>query len=68
MVDAYIEEILAKTGKKIRRTDIWKSVGYKTRTEFERWQRRDPAKVNKAADERFTKLLAKKPHLKPSPK
>jgi hypothetical protein len=68
MVDAYIEEVLSKTGKKISRTDIWKSVGYKTRTEFEKWQRRDPTKVNKAADERFTKMFTEKPHLKPSPK
>jgi hypothetical protein len=63
-IDAYIEEVFSKTRKRITRTDIWKSAGYKTRTEFERWQRRDLNKVNKAADERFSKMLADKPHLK----
>lgn len=62
-VDAYIEEVFSKTGKRIRRTDIWKRAGYKTRTEFERWERNDP-KVNKTANERFTKILSEKPHLK----
>jgi hypothetical protein len=66
LVDAYIEEVLSKTGKRITRTDIWRSAGYKTRTEFEKWQRRDPTKVNKTADKWFTKVLAEKPHLKPS--
>ncbi len=41
-VDAYIEEILERTGKRITRTDIWKLAGYKSRTEFERWERDDP--------------------------
>lgn len=63
IVDAYIEEVLTKTSKRITRTDIWKKVGYKTRTEFERWERNDP-KATKTADERFTKILTEKPHLK----
>jgi hypothetical protein len=62
-VQAYIDEVLEKTGKRITRTDIWKSAHYKTRTEFERWQRNDP-KATRAANERFTRLLKEKPHLK----
>jgi hypothetical protein len=62
-VQDYIDEVLEKTGKRITRTDIWKSAHYKTRTEFERWQRKDP-KATKAVNERFTRLLKEKPHLK----
>lgn len=62
-VDAYIEEV-AKKGKRITRTDIWKKVGYKSRTEFERWERNDPKHPNKIAHERFTGILTEKPHLK----
>jgi hypothetical protein len=62
-VEAYIDEVLEKTGKRITRTDIWKSAHYKTRTEFERWQRNDQ-KATRAANERFTRLLKEKPHLK----
>jgi hypothetical protein len=64
MVNAYIEEVFSTTGKRITRTDIWKSVGYKARTEFERWERSDPKKVNKTANERFIKILSHKSHLK----
>lgn len=62
-VEAYIAEVLEKTGKRITRADIWKSAHYKTRAEFERWQRNDP-KATRAANERFTRLLKEKPHLK----
>jgi hypothetical protein len=62
-VNAYIEEVFSRTGKRITRKDIWKSAGYDSRTEFERWERNDPKRPNKAANERFTKILAKKPHL-----
>lgn len=62
-VDAYIEEV-GKAGKRITRTDIWKKAGYKTRTEFERWERNDPNRPNKAAHENFTRILSEKPHLK----
>ncbi len=62
-VDAYIEEVYRQTGKRITRTDIWKSARYKSRTEFERWQRCD-ARATSAAHERFTRILAEKPHLK----
>ncbi len=63
-VDAYIEEVCKATGKRITRTDIWRFARYKTRTEFERWERNDPNRPNQAADERFTKILKEKPHLK----
>src|ERR1022692_495314 len=62
-VDAYIEEC-RKAGKRVTRTDIWKKAGYKSRTEFERWERNDPNRPNKSAHERFTGILAEKPHLK----
>ena len=38
LVDAYIEEVRSKIGKRITRKDIWLKAGYKTRTEFERWE------------------------------
>ena len=63
-VDAYIQDVLERTGKKITRADFWKAAGYKTRTEFERWQRSDTKHENKAADANFTRVLTKKPHLK----
>jgi hypothetical protein len=66
-VDAYIEEV-REAGKRITRTDIWKTAGDKSRAEFERWQsywyerRNEPP--NKAADQRFKRILRDKPHLK----
>ena len=62
-VDAYIAEG-REMGRSITRTDIWRKAGYKTRTEFERWQRNDPKNPNKAAAERFDRILKEKPHLK----
>ena len=64
IVDAYIEEVRIKTGRRIYRKAIWIAAGYKTRTEFERWERRDTKHPNKAADENFTRILREKPHLK----
>jgi hypothetical protein len=64
-VDAYIAEVLAKTGRRITRTHIWRAAGYKSRTEFERWERDDPDRRNHAANEAFNRILSEKPHLKP---
>jgi hypothetical protein len=64
MVDAYIEEVRNKRSKRITRKDIWARAGYKSRTEFERWERQDPKHPNKAADENFARILREKPHLK----
>lgn len=66
-VNSYIQEVLAQTGKRITRTDIWKKAGYRSRTEFERWQRGDK-RANKAADKNFNRILTDKPHLNLSPK
>jgi hypothetical protein len=66
-VDAYIDEVLRLTGKRITRTDIWKFARYKSRTEFERWERNDAKRPNKAAHERFTRILTEKPHLRSVP-
>jgi hypothetical protein len=62
-VQDYIDEVLEKTEKRITKTDFWKSARYKTRSDFERWQRNDP-KTSRTAHERFTRLLSEKPHLK----
>jgi hypothetical protein len=62
-VDTYIEEVFSQKGKRITRTDIWKSARYKSRTEFERWERHD-RRATKTANERFTRILTEKPHLK----
>jgi hypothetical protein len=67
-VDAYIKEVFIRTGKRITRTDIWKSVHYKSRAEFERWESRwyekSGKKPNATANRLFTNLLTEKPHLK----
>lgn len=62
-VDTYIAEVLKQTGKRITRTEIWKHARYKTRTQFERWERGDQ-RATKTAHELFTRILAEKPHLK----
>jgi hypothetical protein len=62
-VDAYIKEVFDLTGKRITRTDIWKKARYRSRAEFERWQRCD-ARATRAANERFARILAEKPHLR----
>jgi hypothetical protein len=65
MVEAYIEEVRIKTGKRITKKDIWSRAGYKNPTEFERWQRQDSEHPNMAAHEIFTRMLCvEKPHLK----
>jgi hypothetical protein len=56
-VDSYIETVLRRTGKRITRSAIWKSAGYRSRTEFERWQRND-SRTTQAADRIFTRILA----------
>jgi hypothetical protein len=63
-VNAYIEEVFNRTGNRITKTDIWKLARYKSRTEFERWERDDLKHPNKAANQRFTRILTEKPHLK----
>jgi len=63
-VDAYIAEVWRVKGRRIRRTDIWKHARYQSRTEFERWERNDLRHPNKAAHERFTRILEEKPHCK----
>ncbi len=62
-VNAYIEEVRSKTGKRLTRSDLWRSQRYKSRTEFERWERND-RRATKAAHEKFTRMLEEKPHLK----
>lgn len=62
-VDAYIAEVFDRTNEKISRKDIWKSARYRTRSEFERWQR-CAANTTKVAHERFARVLTEKPHLK----
>jgi hypothetical protein len=64
MVEAYIEEVYDKTGERITKTALWKAARYKTRTEFERFERQDLKRPNKAANERFLRILREKPHLK----
>jgi hypothetical protein len=63
-VEAYIEDVRLATGKRITKRDFYRKAGYESRTEFERWQRRDPKRPNKAADDAFTRVLREKPHLK----
>jgi hypothetical protein len=55
-VDSYIETMHRKTGRKITRAQIWRSAGYKTRSEFERWERND-LRATAAARRNFTRIL-----------
>jgi hypothetical protein len=64
LVDGYIEEVLRLTGRRVTRTQIWKTAGYSAPTEFQRWQRNDPG-TTKAAHEKFVRYLQiEKPDLK----
>jgi hypothetical protein len=56
LVDSHIEAVLQQTGKRLTRTEIWKSAGYKSRVEFDRWQRNDPL-ATRTADRNFTRIL-----------
>lgn len=57
-VDRFIERV--SKVRKIRKKDIWTVAGYKNRTEFERFQRKDP-KATKSGIENFTRVLAMTP-------
>jgi hypothetical protein len=58
-VDTYLEHASRIEGKRVTRTDFWKRAGYKSRTEFERWQRDDP-KATKSAARNFERQLREK--------
>lgn len=62
-VDAYIEEVWSSRQRRITRSTLWRSVGYKSRSEFERWERCD-RRASKAADQKFRAILKDRPHLK----
>jgi hypothetical protein len=62
LVDDYIEEC-RQAGVRIIRADIWKAAKYKTRTEFERWERKD-SRATKTAGRYIMRVLTEKPHLK----
>jgi hypothetical protein len=60
-IESYIEEV-RKTGRRIRKTDIWTRAGYDSRTEFERWQRAAP-NATRTAHRNICRVLFEKPHL-----
>lgn len=60
-VDAYLAEASNSRGKPVTRTDFWKSAGYRSRTEFERWQRADE-RTTDASRKTFERILREKPH------
>ena len=62
-VQNYIDEVLRQTGKRISMAEIWKKAGYRSRTEFERWKRKDP-RATEAAGKNISRILQEKPHLK----
>jgi hypothetical protein len=62
-VDEYLDEVFRVKKKRIFRRDIWKTAGYQSATEFQRWQRNDP-RSSKVHDRAFTRVLTEKPHLK----
>jgi hypothetical protein len=64
LVETYRDHEFKRTGQRPTRTRIWKAVGYRSRTEFERWERNDPKNPNKSADQRFTDFLTRRQPLK----
>ncbi len=60
-VDLYIMELEAKTGRRITRSDIWRSAGYSEATQFERWEKN--IRGTAAADRRISQVLRAKPHM-----
>jgi hypothetical protein len=62
-VKAYIAEVFEQTGKRISKSAIWKKAGYKTRSDFERWER-NRKNASKVSHDRFTRILTEKPLLK----
>jgi hypothetical protein len=64
-VNAYLQEVLDKTGEKLTRKAIWTKAGYKNRSEFERWERAD-SRATKTAHDNIVRVLTQKPHLKPT--
>jgi hypothetical protein len=59
-VNAFMSKVLSRTGRKIARRQIWTAAGYKTATEFERFQRGD-IRATKGATEVFNRFLNMKP-------
>jgi hypothetical protein len=59
-VDAFIGNCLRETGVKITRTMIWRSAGYRSRSEFERWQANSP-RATKQSAVTFARMLAMAP-------
>ena len=60
-VDEYIAEGRIQ-GIPITRKAIWQKAGYKSRTEFERWERND-RRATATADRYIRRVLEEKPHL-----
>jgi len=63
LVDKYLADVKAQTGRAITRRDFWAAAGYKNPTEFQRWQRNDP-RTTLTASSNFARVLKSKPHLK----
>src|ERR1035437_2458088 len=59
LIDAFIAK-LAETGRKVTRKDVWTVAGYKSRTEFERFQRGDK-RTTRAASLNFNRVLGMTP-------
>jgi hypothetical protein len=56
LVNDFIARVGEAAGRNVTRTDIWKVAGYKSRKDFEQWQRRDP-KTTQSAEEHFARVL-----------
>jgi hypothetical protein len=61
-IDAYIKEVMEKTGKVLTRSDIWREAKYTHRRQFEGWQRGE-AKPGTSVDRNISRVLKSKPHL-----
>jgi hypothetical protein len=59
-ISKFIQAVQEATGERITKTAIWQMAGYKSRTDFEHFQREDP-KATVSARKQFNRILRMKP-------
>ena len=62
-VKAFLTEAEAATGERFFKKDIWRAAGYKSATEFQRWQR-NHSRATETADQNIRRVLMDKQYSK----
>lgn len=60
LIGRFIETVWSTTGRRIKRTDIWRAVGHSSPRQFQFWQAHD-GKATAQDDQNFRRILAMKP-------